>query len=268
MLINRESIEKIVEDVLIEQIVLKVTEKLMKYNKNALILFTGASIGFMQSIKSLRQLMGDGWKLTVVMSKGAESVLGSLLIKDLLSLKNVYTEDSGIDVKSLVDSHSFVVIPSMTMNTASKIANCISDNLVTNIALYSMKSGKSIIASLDACCPDNPERNAMDFHVTEDYKSKLRNNLDILRSYGISLTTSERLYIKVNNALMKSYAIYKKNIDLPKSVQSDLMKERIISRGCVLSNRGFSEIRIRRDALITDLAKDEATKLNIKFVKE
>lgn len=267
-MIDREYVKKIAEAVLIEHIVLRVTEKLAEHNKRALVLFTGASIGFMQSVKSLRKLKGSGWKLTAVMSEGAENVLGSLLLKDMLSLKDIYTEASHPDIKGLIDSHSFIVIPSMTINTASKIANCISDSLVTNIVLSSMKAGKSIIASLDACCPDNPERNAMGFHVTEAYKDRLRSNLDILRSYGILLTTSENLEKKVSSSLMKEYGAFVKNADMARPGRSGLLQDRVISRGCVLKNSGFSEIRIRRDALVTDLARDEAAKLNIKFVKE
>lgn len=268
-MIDRDYVEKIIEAVLIEHIAEKVAERLAEYGKSALILFTGASTGFMQSVKSLRALKGAGWKLTAVMSAGAENVLGKSLIKDMLSLKDVVSEDSATDVKGLADSCNFIVIPSMTVNTASKIANCISDNLITNIVSSSMKAGKTVIASVNACCPDNPERNSAGFHVSEAYKDRMRNNLEILKSYGIHLTTSENLADKANSILLKSYGINLRDTNSGSSAQRAIrLKEKIISRSCILSNSGFSVIKVGTDAIVTDLARDEAAKLNIKIMKE
>lgn len=265
-MIDKFYVEKIIEEVIIENIAEKVLEKLAEYGKRALILFTGASTGFMQSIKSLRALEGAGWNMTAVMSAAAESVLGKPLIKDMLSLKDVVTEESAPDVKSLVGSCNFIVIPSMTVNTASKIANCISDNFITNIISFSMRAGKTIIASTNACCPDSLER----FHVTEAYKDRIENNLEALGDYGIYLTSSDNLANKVSSIYLKQYGINnKKDINSCRSERRVIrLKEKIINRNCVLNNKDFVVIKVGSDAIVTDLARDEAAKSNIKIVKE
>jgi flavoprotein len=268
-LIKKEDFEDIIVNVMIDYIVEKVIDKIMDYNKTALVLFTGASIGFSQSIKALRTLKGEGWKFKVIITKGAENALGKSLLQDLLSIDDVITDDTDANVNKLINDYKFIIIPSLTINTASKIVNCISDNLVTNIISHSMIVGKSIIASTNACCPDNVERNKMGFNATEPYKDKLRNNLDLLRSYGIDTTVSENLADKVNQVLKRSYGIKKIDTDKPiKNYSAIKVDEKVISRSCILNNSNFSIIKVDKNAVVTDLAAEEAAKLNIKLIKE
>ena len=49
-------LQNLIQNALIEYIVNKVIEKLEQRQKTALVLFTGASIGFRQSIESLNKL--------------------------------------------------------------------------------------------------------------------------------------------------------------------------------------------------------------------
>lgn len=268
-MIKKEDFENIIESVVIDYIVEKVIGKILDFNKSALVLFTGASIGFSQSIKALRTLKGEGWKLKVVMTKGAEHALGKTLITDLLSIEDIITDDSPSNVNELMNSYNFIIIPSLTMNTAAKIVNCISDNLVTNIISHSMILGKPIVASINACCPDNVERNAMGFHATEPYRNKLRNNLDLLKSYGIDTTISENLSDKVNRVLEKSCEIKKPDTgEHIKNHSAIKVDGKVISRSCILNNSNFSVIKVDKNAVVTDLAAEEATKLNIKLIKE
>ncbi len=267
-MIKKEDLENIIESAVIDYIVEKVIEKIVDYNKSALVLFTGASIGFSQSIKALRTLKGEGWKLKAVMTKGAEHALGKTLIEDLLSVEDIITDDTPSNANELMNSHNFIIIPSLTMNTAAKIVNCISDNLVTNIISHSMMSGKPIVASVNACCPDNAERNAMGFHATESYRDKLRNNLDLLKSYGINTTVSENLAGKVNQVLRSCMSRESDAGETVKNYKSVKVDGKVISRSCILNNSNFSVIKVDKNAVVTDLAAEEATKLNIKLIKE
>ncbi len=270
-MVNKNDIKKSIEEAIVKYIAEKVIEKINELNKTALVLFTGSTIGFNQSIKSLRILRSNGWKFRFVMSKGAEIALSKGLLKDMLSVDDVITEDSLVDINSLIKNNNFIIIPSLTINTAAKIANCICDNLVTNIISDSMAEGKTVIASINGCCPDNEERNNKGFNVNEAYKEKLRNNMMALRSYGIKLTTSENLAEKVNNSF--SYKYSKPNLKSDKVLADDVhkeiwLKDKIISRGCIIDNNSFSIIKIDKNAVITDLAKEEAARLNIKLIKE
>ena len=277
-------LQNLIQNALIEYIVNKVIEKLEQRQKTALVLFTGASIGFRQSIESLNKLQQNGWQFKVVISKAAEDVLTEDLIKKSLNIENVIKEDDKPDIKELLDQNNLIIIPSLTINTASKIANCISDTLITNIVSKAMMSGKKIIASLNACCIENEERKSIyGDNVSLAYKNKLKNNLETIKSYEIELTTSENLFYKVekyskknlntNNLVINNQSKdNKKTIDLkqPQDKNSLYIKldKKVISRADVYENRGYNYIFVDKGSLITDLAKEEAKKLNLKIKQE
>ena len=277
-------LQNLIQNALIEYIVNKVIEKLEQRQKNTLVLFTGASIGFRQSIESLNKLQQNGWQFKVVISKAAEDVLTEDLIKKSLNIESVIKEDDKPDIKELLDQNNLIIIPSLTINTASKIANCISDTLITNIVSKAMMSGKKIIASLNACCIENEERKSIyGDNVSLAYKNKLKNNLETIKSYEIELTTSENLFYKVekyskknlntNNLVINNQSKdNKKTIDLkqPQDKNSLYIKldKKVISRADVYENRGYNYIFVDKGSLITDLAKEEAKKLNLKIKQE
>lgn len=277
-------LQNLIQNALIEYIVNKVIEKLEQRQKTALVLFTGASIGFRQSIESLNKLQQNGWQFKVVISKAAEDVLTEDLIKKSLNIESVIKEDDKPDIKELLDQNNLIIIPSLTINTASKIANCISDTLITNIVSKAMMSGKKIIASLNACCIENEERKSIyGDNVSLAYKNKLKNNLETIKSYEIELTTSKNLFYKVekyskknlntNNLVINNQSKdNKKTIDLkqPQDKNSLYIKldKKVISRADVYENRGYNYIFVDKGSLITDLAKEEAKKLNLKIKQE
>ncbi|WP_418585242.1 flavoprotein [Intestinibacter sp.] len=277
-------LQNLIQNALIEYIVNKVIEKLEQRQKTALVLFTGASIGFRQAIESLNKLQQNGWQFKVVISKAAEDVLTEDLIKKSLNIESVIKEDDKPDIKELLDQNNLIIIPSLTINTASKIANCISDTLITNIVSKAMMSGKKIIASLNACCIENEERKSIyGDNVSLAYKNKLKNNLETIKSYEIELTTSENLFYKVekyskknlntNNLVINNQSKdNKKTIDLkqPQDKNSLYIKldKKVISRADVYENRGYNYIFVDKGSLITDLAKEEAKKLNLKIKQE
>ncbi len=277
-------LQNLIQNALIEYIVNKVIEKLEQRQKTALVLFTGASIGFRQAIESLNKLQQNGWQFKVVISKAAEDVLTEDLIKKSLNIESVIKEDDKPDIKELLDQNNLIIIPSLTINTASKIANCISDTLITNIVSKAMMSGKKIITSLNACCIENEERKSIyGDNVSLAYKNKLKNNLETIKSYEIELTTSENLFYKVekyskknlntNNLVINNQSKdNKKTIDLkqPQDKNSLYIKldKKVISRADVYENRGYNYIFVDKGSLITDLAKEEAKKLNLKIKQE
>ena len=286
---QKNQLESIIEESIIDYIVEKVVEKIINRSKRGLILFTGATIGYSQSIESINKLKRDGWEFDVVMSKSAQEVITVDSVKKAIGISNIITNENGSVIKELLQRNNVIVIPTLTINSAAKIANCISDTLVTNIVSKALISGKPIVASINGCCPDNKERreiygdNLSDFH-----KKRLSNNLEILRSYNIKLSSSEKLYKNVNKILLKSFNLYKSNKFInevyvsngdkvvssnaePKTVDdisSIRLNKKILSRKDIWDNKKFSTIFVKQNTLITDLARDEAQRLNITLTKE
>ncbi|WP_455542164.1 flavoprotein [Intestinibacter sp.] len=279
-------LQNLIQNALVEYIVNRVVAKLAQRQKTALVLFTGATIGFKQSIESLNKLQQNGWKFQVVISKAAEEVLTEDLIKTSLKIDCVIKEDDKPNIKELLAQNNLIIIPSLTINTASKIANCISDTLITNIVSKAMMGGKKIITSINACCIENEERKSIyGDNVTQAYKNRLVNNLETIKSYGIDLTTSENLFYKVEkyskknlntnnlsvnnqNQIDKQPEVVENKLPQEKNLLSVKLDKKVISRADVYKNRGYNCIFVDKGSLITDLAYEEAKKLKLKIMKE
>lgn len=267
---KRYDLRAIVEETLIEYMAQLVVDKLINRRKKAVVVFTGAGIGFNQSIKSLKLLKEDGWELEIVLSKGAEDALTIDLIKDLLSVEEIVTEDDDSRIGEIFDKNNLMIIPCLTINTASKIANCISDNFVTNLISRYITEGRPIVAAVNGCCPDNEERNKMGFSPTESYKSRLRENINTMREYGIHITIGENLYTKTSRIFSKPYGRLQSTKAEKSSINPKVsnIESRVITRTTILENAMYDVLNLRRDSIITDLAREEAERHNIHLIKD
>ncbi len=283
---QKNQMESIIIESIIDTIVDKVIEKIIEKSKRGILLFTGATIGYNEAIESISKLKMEGWEFDVVMSKSATEVLSEEDIKKSIDVEKIIN-DNKYDIKELLQRNSIVIVPTLTINSAAKIANCISDTLVTNIISKALMLRKPVVASINGCCPENEERKIIyGDNLSDLYKKKLSENLEALRNYNIRLSSSENLYNNVNKMLLKSFNLYrpdksntlnKTNISneinkcTPKSEEKlyfAKINKKVLSRKDIWDNKKFNTIFINQNTLITDLARDEAEKLNIKLLRE
>ena len=292
---NRKEFEDALMATIVEYISDQVILRYAQACKKATVLFSGALIGYKDAVTSLNELKKDGWTLTAVLSKAAGEVITEERIKNDIDPDAIYVEGAPVNGRQIVDDSQFVIIPSLTINTAAKVANCISDNLLTNMISRAMATGKPIVAAIDGCCcPDNKVREQLGFKVTEAYKAKMRHNLEDMLAYGITLTTDYSLCSKVNEVFsakvslpaldnskpapkkdrivstkmepaVQSVSQPVKKVETPSSVKLD---KKVIGRVDIAKNARFKTIVVRQDALVTGLAKDEALNRGITIVKE
>ena len=286
---NRKEFEEALMSTIVEYISDQVILRYAQACKKATVLFSGALIGYKDAVTSLNELKKDGWTLTAVLSKAAGEVITEERIRNDIGPNAIYVEGAPVNGRQIVDDSQFVII-----HTAAKVANCISDNLLTNMISRAMATGKPIVAAIDGCCPDNKVREQLGFKVTEAYKAKMRHNLEDMLAYGITLTTDYSLCSKVNEvfsakislpALDNSKPAPKKerivsakmepavqSVSQPvkKAGESGSVKldKKVIGRVDIAKNARFKTIVVRQDALVTGLAKDEALNRGITIVKE
>lgn len=283
---NRVEFENALMSTIVDYISDQVILRYMDACKTACVLFTGASIGYGDAVSSLKELKEDGWKLTAVLSKAAAEVLTEERIKADVDPDCIYVEGAPVDGRKIVDENSLVIIPTLTINTAAKIANCINDNLVTNMVYRAMTAGKPIVAAVDGCCPDNEVRNKIGFKVTDAYKKRLRQNLEDIQSYGIVLTVDKDLSRKVDKVHCAgfSFPIPSSDTKLEKkgkgvsgsgkiverqTFDSSLkLEKRVIGRVDIAKNARYKTIIVPEGAVVTGLAVDEAMNRGITILKE
>ena len=264
-------------DYISDQIVLRYMEAC----KRAVVLFSGALIGYKDAVPALNELKKEGWKLTAVLSKAAGEVLTEERIRNDIDPEAIFVEGAPVNGRKIIDENQFVIIPELTINTAAKVANCISDNLLTNMISRAMATGKPIVAAIDGCCPDNEARAKIGFKVTDAYKARMRRNLEDLQDYGIVLTVNANLCHKVNKVYQASFDFPAPDDDKKACTAAPVMQsgtkssggsvkldKRVIGRIDIARNSSCATIMVRSDALITGLAADEAKKRGIIIVKE
>ena len=290
-MMNKIDFENALMSTIVDYISDQIILRYVNASKQAAVLFTGALIGYQDAVNSLRELKEDGWKFTAVLSAAAGQLLTEERIRNDIDPDAIYVEGAPVNGRKIIDDSQFVIVPCLTINTAAKVANCINDNLITNMIYYSMTSGKPIVAAVDGCCPDNKVREQKGFKVTEAYKARLRRNLEDMITYGIHLTTDINLFEKVDKVFTASF-----DFPLPSSDDKAGQEEaKAISCGCPVKEKvegasvrldkkvigridiakaicscagDVTRVIVRKDAIVTQLAKDAAYERNILIVTE
>lgn len=284
---NRNEFENALMSTIVEYISDQIVLRYMDACKKAAVLFSGALIGYADAVRSLNELKKDGWSLTVIMSKAADEVLTKERIQNDIGPDAIYVEGAPVNGRQIIDDNQFVIVPALTINTAAKVANCISDNLLTNMISRAMATGKPIVAAVDGCCPDNEVRAKLGFKVTDAYKARMRSNLEALQSYGIHLTVDNNLFEKVNKVYTASFDFSAPDSDekpaqekakpaagtscgCSKSAETASVKldKKVIGRVDIAKNARFKTIIVGADAVVTGLAVDEAYNRGITIVRK
>ncbi|MCI5504310.1 MAG: flavoprotein [Anaerobutyricum sp.] len=287
---NRNEFENALMSTIVEYISDQIVLRYMDACKKAAVLFSGALIGYTDAVASLNELKKEGWELTVVMSKAAAEVLTEERIKNDIDPEAIFVEGAPVNGRQIIDDNQFVIIPALTINTAAKVANCISDNLLTNMISRAMATGKPIVAAIDGCCPDNEVRAKIGFKVTDAYKARMRSNLEAIQSYGINLTVDRNLCQKVNKVYTASFDFPVPGSDakpepkttkeattkpacgcmVAKTVESKSIRldKKVIGRVDIAKNARYQTIVVGSDALVTGLASDEAYNRGITIIRE
>jgi hypothetical protein len=195
------------EDELVELIVERILKQLNKLEPQhqAVVVFTGGALGYGEALKELRKLQHHGWKLKVALSRSAEYVFTPEMIKEELSLEQVYLESTNESLQELYHDTSTLILPTLTMNTAAKIAMGIQDTLTTNMTSKFIRDGMPIIASKNSCQPESSfgTKGTME-RTPSSYRNLFENYFRSLEDYGISMVNADELHQAVLDRMKKT----------------------------------------------------------------
>lgn len=172
----------------------RVVEKLLERQKQALVVYTGSNMGIepgLACLKTLRQK--EGFTYRVLLTRSAAGLLDVSAIRSALEPEEFWVETPGYSPEVLTARYDTILVPALTVNTAAHVAACMADTPAAAVILDGLMRGKNVVAAVDGCCPDNPQRLQRGFHMTEALKQKLRENKEALKGYGAWLTTSDKL---------------------------------------------------------------------------
>jgi len=208
---------------------------------NALVLFTGALLGFEASLESLSRAR-SGVNLDWIQTDSASRIL------DQAAIGRVGMTEAST---SLVVSHDLLIVPTLTVNMVAKVVHGIGDCLASNVIAEFIMSGKPVVVATNAACPDSADKRGWFPAMPEGYAAMLRENLTRLASFGVKLSAAERLDRAVARLVGNPGA---EAVDCG---------ERVISASTVSGMRPDTTVRIARTAIVTDLALEAAASAHI-----
>ncbi|HRE26967.1 MAG TPA: flavoprotein, partial [Anaerolineales bacterium] len=99
-----------------------------------LMLFSGASTGYVAGLKAIRMLSGAGHPLHVVLSASALHVIGEDNLRKAGATK-LSNPDTWLDAPRTIRESDVVLVPTLSMNTAAHLALGLMDSLLTTLIL-------------------------------------------------------------------------------------------------------------------------------------
>ena len=271
---TEETLRKAIVEAIGEEVARRVSAKLIALQKKALVVCTASTMGYSQWLVGLQQLEQEGFTFDLYLSENAAQILQVSAIRSAVSFGKVWLGESELPPEAIAAPYYTILVPAMTVNTAAKIANGFSDTPASRLIMNSMMKGKNVIIAVDGCCPDNEERAAKGYRMTEPLKAQLRQNLVKMKEFGAVLTTAGKLSSKTMRVIGASDAVVptascacetKAQKAAPAAVK---VARKVLGRQDVIHLPEGSVLRIPAGCQITQLAMDIIRVRRIQVVRE
>lgn len=258
-----------------EVIAQRVADKLLALQKKALVVYTGSKINFEDSLESLKKLRGEGFTYEVFLSQSAAAILDVSAIREGLAPANLWIGTTDQPPEALATAYHTILVPCLSINTASHIAACMPDSPASRIITNAMWRGKNVVLNIDGCCPDNAFRVAH-YRMTEPLKAHLRENLAAMQAYGATLTSAKGLYAKT----LKTIGAPSAPAAIPAACGEKTRNQpaapaagktavgKVVGRGQVTTTPAGGTLRVPTGCLVTSLAREEAVRRNVTIIQE
>lgn len=268
-------------DILIQKIVDEVIKRIKNQPKKAVVFFTGATIGFKESMDSLLKLQKDGWQLKVVLSDDGMKVLNPVAIQKELNLDVIYHSGNIKSQKELYGSADMFVIATMSVNTAAKLAVGITDTVLLSLINHGFMAGTPVVAAVNACNPDDPQRASLGMGKSSPkYREMLINNIETLREFGMKLVSGKDLYAtcvggtptEANDLIVEKTAIPIEKVPVVNQIVSVnnsecVIDKNVISRVDILKARGSNLVKIPAGSILTGYAAEAAKEFGLQIIR-
>lgn len=268
-------------DMLIQKIVDEVIKRIKNQPKKAVVFFTGATIGFKESMDSLLKLQKDGWQLKVVLSDDGMKVLNPVAIQKELNLDVIYHSGNIKSQKELYGSADMFVIATMSVNTAAKLAVGITDTVLLSLINHGFMAGTPVVAAVNACNPDDPQRASLGMGKSSPkYREMLINNIETLREFGMKLVSGKDLYAtcvggtptEANDLIVEKTAIPIEKGPVVNQIVSVnnsecVIDKNVISRVDILKARGSNRVKIPAGSILTGYAAEAAKEFGLQIIR-
>lgn len=222
--------------------------------QRVLMLFSGASSGYLAGVNTIRMLAEADYPLTVCMTASAAHVIGVDKVREA-GAADVILPDQWINTPELIGTVDLVLVPTLSMNTAARLALGLMDSLFSTLVLGALLAGKPVIAVRDGADPYG--NGGLVFSETSDgapaLRAQLARHLRTLADYGITLVGDDRFETAVFRQLRTGAA---PSAPPPAAVTPDLGGGLFVTQADLLAYEPGSTLRLPPQVRLTPLAQD------------
>jgi hypothetical protein len=166
--------------------------------QRVLMLFSGASTGYVVGMETIRLLNQANHNLTVFMTASAIHVVGEENVRRA-GAAEIIGPDSWVNTPGLVRETDLVLVPTLSMNTAARLALGLMDSLFSTLVLGALLDNKPVIAVCDGADPyGNGGLIFSDTYTgSPALRQRMAGHLGTLIEYGIDLVREEEFITAV-----------------------------------------------------------------------
>lgn len=244
--------------------------------RHVLMLFSGASTGFVVGMESIRRLSGSPHSLTVVLSPSAAQIITEAHVRKA-GAATIIGPTEWADAPGLVRAADLVLLPTLSMSMASRLALGLMDSLVTTLVLGALLAGKAVVAIRDGAEPSGMGGEI--FGADQGPASPLRTRLDAhlatLTSFGVELVYEPEFLLTVERRLLSGaarapvVALAPANSPRPAwaAAQPNGAQGGFITESDLLSLAPGSSLRLAPGSRLTPQAQDTAQRLRLALIE-
>lgn len=162
-------------------------------SRRLLVVMTGTPDYEAEIYAELAKLRDSGrFQPTLLLSRTAATRWDRSSLKQALGCTSSLDEESAPTAPELVFQHDVVLVPWLTLNTASKLALGICDNLITSTLIMALLKGLPMVACAEQADPDSDLMKSWS-HPAPALAAMMRDRLNTLRSFGVTLVGHNEL---------------------------------------------------------------------------
>ncbi len=273
-----------VDEALVDKIVARVMalmngEPVDTSARNVLMLFSGASTGFMVGMEAIKRLTHSQHTLTVVLTPSAGHIITEAHVRQA-GAGQIIGPGEWANAPKLVKQSDLVLIPTMSMNLAARLSMGLMDSLIPTLVIGSLLAGKAVVAVKDGADPNG--KAGLVFNAAAGaapaLRAKLGEHLTTLASYGIELVDEGEFLVTVERRLLTGGVrpAVEKTAARPSFMITPQFfgegaylngtKTNFITEAELLSLQPGSVLRLMPGSRLTPQAQDTARRLNLKLV--
>ena len=200
------------EEVFVDKVVARVMallsgEPVDTSPRNVLMLFSGASSGFVAGMEAVRRLAGSPHTLTVMLTPAAAQIITETQVRQA-GATNVIAPGAWANTPELVRQTDLVLVPTLSMNLAARLALGLMDSPVATLILGGLLAGKPVLAIRDGADPNGGAGQVFGAAgAAPALRARLTGHLDTLASYGVELVGAGEFLLALERRLLTRCAL-------------------------------------------------------------